>query len=283
MKPTTEGRIVDPAALPSYVPGRESFAPLSIDANGRLLVGGALAGGDTPGDAKPNPTDNVAVTAFLEGWNSTDNQWKRLRTVKVGAEAFSVGTETLVTQAVTNVLSLDVFDYRSPGAQIPSDAVASPGVGIPNLNANAFGLGFDGTNWRRQRMNTEGAARAVINPPVSDATGIPQLYKATADATAGVMRAGVAKLLSIYAVSPDVNCYFCIVNKATAPINGDSVAFAFRCNADDSKSILAGQDIWGPWGARLGTGIAWCWSTNPNTVALVAAAPTLMVVQGEYT
>lgn len=69
--------------------------------------------------------------------------------------------------------------------------------------------------------------------------------------------------------------YLCFVDKVTAPVNGDAVAFWILLPAGTAAipSITdIGSAILGTQGIQLPTGVSWAVSTTPTTVTAATAA-----------
>lgn len=255
------GRYVTPAAVPLG-----QVRPVLLDSFGRLIVVGPGGGGavvvvgtDTPSDAKANPTDDVRVTSFGEGWNGA--AWDRLRCITpTGAyQAFSASVGWAATMA--NVCASDGSTIRTC---LMNGAIGGLSV-LPywqNAQTGAY-----------NPAQTNGQSRALVVPcpqNPADTIGDPSL-SATTDDNAVTAKASAGWLLSLAVTNEGAAGYFQLFNKASDPVGADVPVLSIPIGGGTTaptdvvrtREALAG-------GKRFAAGIAYGWSSTKATYTAAA-------------
>jgi hypothetical protein len=84
-------------------------------------------------------------------------------------------------------------------------------------------------------------------------------------------------------VNGTTNFWIVVVNKASAPVNGDAAVWAFPLTHTGSVSMSfggsPGMSVDFPGGMYLGTGIAYAVSTVPEKVSLAAVSDCTVFAQ----
>lgn len=287
-----QAQIVDTAALPARtVTAGGNYAPLLVDTSGRLVVNvsgtATFAGATTPSDAMPNPTDCVDVAGFNLLWDGAN--WQRQRSIPTNTAALVANSnQAALTSSLGLALDLVTGStWRPLASHVPSDAMPNSSFGIGQLMTLAFGGLYDGSNWRRARGDSNGAARSVVDAPVANgATGCATPYTSGGAVQSAVIKASEGKILSLQFFDADLDGYLCLVDKATAPANGDAIVFAFGMDVIDteplSKRELIGRDFFGQSGIRFASGIAWAWSSTRTVVTLAGPPGASFTINATY-
>jgi hypothetical protein len=130
-------------------------------------------------DTLTNPTATVIGSALL-GFNTATAVWQRL--VTDGSNRLKVQLDAIPNPSNLDVLlstrsseaTLSAFSNKFPTAASLSDASANPTTTI----VGSALLGFDGTNWRRVRVDAS-ARLAIQNPPNLDVLLSSRLSEST--------------------------------------------------------------------------------------------------------
>lgn len=109
------------------------------------------------------------------------------------------------------------------------------------------------------------------------------LYQSAGAAAAATVKASPGRIT--FARVSNVNAaarYFCVVDKATTPVNSDPILYwaviPAGTAAAPSVAILNPQDF-GEQGLVCATGVSWAISTSPTTLTLATAAEHLVTLQ----
>lgn len=282
-----QAQIVDTAALPARtVTAGGNYAPLMVDTSGRLVVNisgtATFAGATTPGAAMANPSDCVDVAAFNLLWSGA--AWARQRSIPTSTVAYVASSDpAALTASLGQALDLVTgATWRPLASYIPTDAIPNSSFGIGQLMTLAFNALFDGSSWRRARGDSNGAARAVVDAPAATgSTGCATPYTSGGAVRSAVIKASEGKILSLQFFDSDLDGYLCLVDKATAPVNGDAIVFAFAMDVIDTEPLtkreLIGRDFFGDAGIRFANGIAWAWSSTRTTITLATPAAAFAI------
>ena len=278
--------------------GGTDFSPASID----LIAWGSEGG--TPDTAGESPaltmTDEPAAkrASLGMGWNTTAKMWQPLTisggalSVTLGAGGLTVaGTHTVNTNTgggiasptdAVNAQSFNqLWDASAGPGWVPQQAQAiQDNTAVPGQHTTfswVFPSVVDGANVSHlQRSNTRGETRVDTNawPSPTTAGEVFATTVTNTGATAFAAKGSPAVLLKMRGSnSSGTGAFLCVVDKTTAPINGDAV-------------------IWSVWVPTLGTavedfprvlhtsnGLAFAWSSTAGAVTLIGAAPGSACIQ----
>lgn len=258
-----------------------AWVPLEVDpTTGDLKV--TVEGTVTPGDAMANPTNAVPAASFGLAWNGIT--WQRIRitsggSLLVGASGFSTPGDALPNPtAAIDSLSYTAAYNRAGGTwgrvdrlELNQEPNAAGAFGLVTLSA----IKAQSAGGQYLSLLADGNRGLVVRrglPVVSDGRQ-PSLYNATATAQTANVKASAGIVLGFHAYNlAGATQFFCLVNKASAAVNGDAILMAFA--VPTLRELTITLSFSGDNGLLMGTGITWAWSSTLNVITLgTASAP----------
>ena len=232
----------------------------------------AVSGSVSAGSGSDGSTGTSSSTTDARNQVFNGTGWDRLR----GGFPVSGSNVTSSNGAITNWQGVG---HVAPFARYHLTRSVIPELGGSVFNSNQRG---DITVAEQFIPSYEDNANGIAHTQeraIGDSLGAWTLYSsgATRVGTVGIsLKATAGRIRKIGAtnVSGGTNFWIVIVNKATAPVNGDAAVWAFPLTHTGSVSMSfggsPGASLDFPGGLHLGTGIAYAVSTIPEKVNLPA-------------
>lgn len=296
---------------PFAVEGNAADGSIRVDVRSLPSSLVTVAGDNTPSDSYPNPADAIDAFALLGGWDAASGQWRRVQV--------QFANDNILPNNAINVSSFAMALNANAGQWQRVRAKAwgtSPGVDVlssasGNLTTIGQLVGPDGSGgYRVARVNSVGALAVggvVTGGPAGYALATYQaaclnerggLFTTYRRPTAGtndqwsLSRAqnvnaasmvGAAHSMLSFRVSNDTGASVRVafVNKASAPINGDTIALGPYV-VRDGETLSIGDRELGPNGWYFTTGCAMAVVTTVGApLVTLAGAPTGLLVEVE--
>lgn len=293
---------------PFAVEGDSADGSIRVDV--RTMPAGSLVvtGNNTPADNYPNPTDALDTQAFLSGWDGA--AWDRLRALFTddGISPTSALSTSAFGLALSTVTGLWTRHRSKPWGTTPGADVASSGLGnlctigeivgpdgagayrtarVTSAGALAFAgvvtdgpAGYSLATYQVPCLTTRGGLLATYRRPPT-ASGNDQWSLARAQNVNAASMIGAACCIFSMRVANDTGSVarVALVNKASAPVNGDTILAGPYVVANGATLTLTDRDL-GPAGmyCTLGCAVALVTTVGAATVTL-AGAPTGLLVE----
>lgn len=147
-----------------------------------------------------------------------------------------------------------------------ASATLALGAGAPSVISAAFYFDSQAGTFRRVRCDNNGQQLVTNGKPVLGTQDqITRAY--SPDVTGASIKASQAQVFSVVGSNGTATgAFLCLVNKASAAVNGDAIYEAKWCPALSNAQMDHRE--WGLQGENLSTGFAVCWSTTATNVTL---------------
>lgn len=157
-----------------------------------------------------------------------------------------------------------------------ASATLALGAGAPSVVSAAFYFDSQAGTFRRVRCDNNGIQYVTNGKPVLGTQDqITRAY--SPDVTAASIKGSQAQLFSLIGSNgTGAGAFMCVVNKTTAPVNGDTIYEAKWCPAGGACEL--DSRVWGLQGENLSTGLGVCWSTTATTVTLPHAGTGFAII-----
>ena len=298
---------------PFAVAGDSADGSIRVDVRAMPASTLVVAGSRTPADNYANPTDAIDTSAFVSGWDPATSRWNRV--VAQFANDSILPTAALNTCAFMMGLNSGAGAWQrarmkgwgaTPGADVASSAlgnlctvgeiVGPDGAGayrtarVTSAGALAFAgvvtdgpAGYSLASYQVPCLTTRGGLLSTYRRPPT-ASGYDQWSLARAQNVNAASMIGAACVVFSVRVANDTGAVarVALVNKSSAPVNGDTILAGPYVVANGATLALTDRDL-GPAGmyCTLGCAVALVTTVGAATVTL-AGAPTglLIEVQG---